>query len=77
MLSINPFAELASIVPAFLMQVFVLAMILLIVVGTGLDMLHKKNVIYFFRNAKKAKQSAKTELTVRKKNSCNFKNCSK
>ena len=77
MLSINPFADLATVIPAFLMQYFVIAMVLLIIVGTGLDMLHKKNVIYFFRNAKKAKQSAKTELTVGKKNSCNFKNSSK
>ena len=59
MLSINPFAELTTVIPSFLMQYFVIAMVLLIVIGTGLDMLHKKNVVYFFRNAQKAKQSAK------------------
>ena len=48
MLSINPFADLATIIPAFVMQYFVIAMALLIIIGTGLDMLHKKNVIYFF-----------------------------
>ncbi len=67
MLLINPFAELANIVPVLFMQFFVIAMILMIIIGTGLDMLHKKNVIYFFRNAKKAKKSAKIELTKGKK----------
>ena len=56
MLSINPFADLVTVIPAFLMQYFVIAMVLLIIVGTGLDMLHKKNVVYFFRNAQKAKK---------------------
>ena len=74
MLSINPFADLATVIPAFLMQYFVIAMVLLIIIGTGLDMLHKKNVVYFFRNAQKAKKSAKTELSAGKKNSRNFKN---
>ena len=67
MLLINSFAELANIVPVLFMQFFVIAMILMIIIGTGLDMLHKKNVIYFFRNAKKAKKSAKIELTKGKK----------
>ena len=67
MLTINPFADLATVIPTFLMQYFVIAMVLLIVIGTGLDMLHKKNVVYFFRNAQKAKKSAKTELSTGKK----------
>ena len=67
MLTINPFADVATIIPAFLMQYFVIAMVLLIVIGTGLDMLHKKNVVYFFRNVQKAKKSAKTELSTGKK----------
>ena len=74
MLTINPFAELTNVIPAYLLQFFVIAMVLLIIIGTGLDMLHKKNVVYFFRNALKAKKSAKTELSTGKKNSCNFKN---
>ena len=67
MLTINPFADLAAVIPPFLMQYFVVAMLLLIIIGTGLDMLHKKNVIYFFRNAQKAKKSAKEELSTGKK----------
>ena len=76
MLTINPFAELSTIIPSFFLQSFVIAMVLLIIIGTGLDMLHKKNVVYFFRNAIKAKKSAKKELSAGKKNSCNFKNSS-
>ena len=63
----NPFAELATVIPAYVMQYFVVAMVLLILVGVALDMLHKKNVVYFFRNAQKAKKSAKEELSVGKK----------
>ena len=63
----NPFAELATVIPAYVMQYFFVAMVLLIVVGVGLDMLHKKNVVYFFRNAQKAKKSAKEKLSAGKK----------
>ena len=67
MLTNNPFAELALSLPPIAMEYFVIAMILLVIISTGLDMLHKKNVIYFFRNAKKAKKSAKNELSTGKK----------
>ena len=67
MLTINPFAELSAVIPSFVLQSFVIAMVLLIIIGTGLDMLHKKNVVYFFRNALKAKKSAKKELSAGKK----------
>ena len=67
MLTINPFSDLASTVPVSFLQFFVIAMVLLIVIGTGLDMLHKKNVVYFFRNAQKAKKSAKKELSTGQK----------
>ena len=67
MLTNNPFADLALVLPAIAMQYFVIAMILLVIISTALDMLHKKNVIYFFRNAKKAKKFAKIELSASKK----------
>ena len=63
----NPFAELSLVLPTVIMQYFVIAMILMVIISTALDMIHKKNVIYFFRNAKKAKKSAKTELSTGKK----------
>ena len=52
----NPFSILAETVPSIFMQGFVVLMILLIVAGTLLDIIHKKNVKYFFENAKKAKK---------------------
>ena len=58
MLSVNPFAILAETVSPIYMQSFVVLMVLLIFVGTLLDIIHKKNVKYFFENAKKAKLSA-------------------
>ena len=69
MFNINPFAELTQFVPSILMQIFVLLMLLLIVVGTIFDIVHKKNVKYFFENAKKAKKNAKIQLNSTKKTS--------
>ena len=51
----NPFSGLSSFVSPVAMQVFVIAMIALVIIGTLLDIIHKKNVKYFFENAKKAK----------------------
>ena len=51
------------------MQTFVIMMIVLVVVGTFFEILHKKNVKYFFQNAKKAKQSANKTLGVGEKTS--------
>ena len=60
----NPFYLLAETVSPLLMQLFVILMGLLVVVGTLLDIIHKKNVKYFFENAKKAKLSATKKLTT-------------
>jgi len=65
----NPFSILSETVPAIAMQGFVIAMGLLVVIGTLLDIIHKKNVKYFFENAKKAKKSAKKILTTSEKTS--------
>ena len=48
MISTNPFLILADSVPPILMQSFVILMGLLILVGTVMDIIHKKNVKYFF-----------------------------
>jgi hypothetical protein len=57
--SINPFVELSdmlgSVVP---LQGFLIVMALLTAGGVILDIMHKKNVKYFFNNAKKAKEKA-------------------
>ena len=62
MLTTNPFAELAKSLPSVAMQLFVITMILLVIISTFMDILHKKNVKYFFSNAKKAKKQAKKKL---------------
>ena len=69
----NPFLILADTIPAIAMQVFVIVMGLLVVLGTLLDIIHKKNVKYFFENAKKAKKSAKQILSTGEKSTVIFK----
>ena len=55
MLGTNPFSILAETVSPFAMQSFIIAMIVLIALGTIIQMIHHKNITYFFNNAKKAK----------------------
>ena len=64
MLSINPFSILAETVSPIFMQMFIIVMALFVIVGTLLDIIHKKNVKYFFNNAKKAKLSATKTLST-------------
>ena len=67
MITVNPFSILAETIPTNVMQIFVIVMGLLVILGTLLDIIHKKNVKYFFENAKKAKKSAKKILTTSEK----------
>ena len=60
----NPYYLLTETVAPIFMQIFVMIMIALIVVGTVMDMIHKKNVKYFFENAKKAKKNAVKTLST-------------
>ena len=64
MFTTNPFSVLAETVPSIVMQGFVVLMVLLIVTGTLLDIIHKKNVKYFFENAKKAKKNATKNISA-------------
>ena len=66
-LSVNPFSILAETVSPIFMQSFVIVMAILVVAGTLLDIIHKKNVKYFFNNAKKAKLSATKTLSTGEK----------
>ena len=72
MITNNPFLILSNTVPSILIQGFVILMILLIIIGTSLDMMHKKNIVYFFKNIQKAKKSAKIKLSPSKKTSVVF-----
>ena len=62
MLGTNPFSILAETVSPFAMQSFIIAMIVLIALGTIIQMIHHKNITYFFNNAKKAKLQATREI---------------
>lgn len=63
MFTINPFSELAGFISPMAMQIYVIAMVLLVIGGTVLDMMHKKSAQYFFKNAEKAKAAASKELS--------------
>ena len=69
MITNNPFFVLSETIPAIATQSFVIVMAFLVAIGTLLDIIHKKNVKYFFENAKKAKKSAKKKLTTGDKTS--------
>ena len=69
MFAVNPFAELARTIPSIAIQLFVISLIFLVIIGTFMDILHKKNVKYFFQNAKKAKKQAKRVLESGEKTS--------
>ena len=58
----NPYSLLSETIPSIVMQSFLIIMVGLVVVGTLVDIIHKKNVKYFFENAKKAKKSATRDL---------------
>ena len=73
MITNNPFSVLAETIPSIVMQTFVIAMGVLVVLGTLIDIIHKKNVKYFFENAKKAKKSAKKILSAGEKTAVVFK----
>ncbi len=62
MITTNPFSELSEFLPSIAMQVYVVSMMILVIIGTLFDIIHKKNVKYFFENAKKAKKQATKTL---------------
>lgn len=63
MFTSNPFATLSGVISPTMMQGYIVLMVLLVIGGTILDMLHKKNAQYFFENAKKAKKNAKRSVS--------------
>jgi len=67
MFSTNPFSELSGLISPLAMQIYVIAMVILVAGGTILDMIHKKNAEYFFRNAEKAKKSATRTVSAGEK----------
>jgi hypothetical protein len=62
MFTSNPFAALAGVLPAGVMQGYVLVMILLVVAGTLFEVVHKGSAKYFFANMRKSKAKGAKEL---------------
>jgi hypothetical protein len=62
MFTVNPFSELSATITPAVMQGYVVLMFILVVVGTILDMMHKKSAQYFFENSKKSQKNAKRTL---------------
>ena len=69
MFTTNPFFVLAKTISPLALQSFVIVMVILVIIGTLVDIIYKKNVKYFFANAKKAKLSAKKKLSVSERTS--------
>ena len=67
MITSNPFADLATVIPITAMQAYIVLMFILVVIGTILDMRHKKSAQYFFENSKKAKMNAKRTVSAGEK----------
>jgi len=63
----NPFSILAETIPAIAMQTFVIVMGSLVVLGTLLDIIHKKNVKYFLKTQRKQKNQLRKHLLQEKK----------
>ena len=59
MMTTNPFSEMSALISTDIMQGYIILMFILVIVGTVLDMMHKKSAKYFFENAKKQKAAAK------------------
>ncbi len=62
MITINPFIELSALIPPIAMQIYIIAMFLLVLGGTLLDTYHKKSAQYFFENSEKAKKVATRQV---------------
>ncbi len=56
MFTTNPFADLSAFIPPSVMQTYIVAMIVLVVVGTLYDVIHKSSARYFFENWRNAKK---------------------
>ena len=67
MISLNPFSEIGIFIPPFVMQIYVVAMFLLVIGATIFDVIHKKSAKYFFNNSIKAKNLQQEMLARVKK----------
>jgi len=59
----NPFAALTDFLPPFVMQVYIVLMMLAVVGGTLFDVVHKGSAKYFFDNWRKSKSKGSQQLS--------------
>ena len=69
MITENPFSVLSEIISPTIMQIYVVAMFVLVVGGTVLDTLHKQSAKWFYKNAADAKKNATREISSGEKSS--------
>ncbi|MHA1553949.1 MAG: adenylyl-sulfate reductase [Alphaproteobacteria bacterium] len=62
MFTTNIFAELSAFIPTAVMQTYLIVMILLVVVGTLFDTMHKKSAQYFFANWRKVQKNGTQQV---------------
>ncbi len=62
MFTSNPFAALSATISPAVIQGYVILMVALVVLGTLIDVIHKKSAKYFFENAEKAKAAREREV---------------
>ncbi len=63
MITENPFSVLSEIISPIVMQIYVVAMFVLVVGGTLLDTMHKKSAQWFYKNREEAKKNATREIS--------------
>jgi hypothetical protein len=63
MITSNPIADVPAFISPMAMQIYIIAMAIMVVGGTLLDVIHKKSAKYFFENAKKAEANRKREVS--------------
>ncbi len=69
MITENPFSVLSEIISPAVMQIYVVAMFVLVVGGTLLDTMHKKSAEWFYKNSEEAKKNATREVSSSEKTS--------
>ena len=63
MITSNPIADVPAFITPMAMQIYVIAMAIMVVGGTLVDVIHKQSAKYFFANAKKAQAMRKREVS--------------
>ena len=64
MLTSNPFAELSASISPFVMQTYIVIMIILVAGGTVYDVLHKKSARYFINNWRKSEDKGTQQVSA-------------